>query len=69
MWSILLGLKDQVKFLHEHKKASLNYEFLAKGQNWKLYPADYANSVGFIELGQYLQDIGGLSVCEQTFRH
>ena len=66
-WAVLFGLNEEVKFLHEEKKAGLNFYFRNENENWNLYLADYANSVGFIELGQYLQDKGGILTCEQTF--
>ena len=67
VWAVLFGLEEEVKFLHEEKKADLNFHFHNENENWSLYLADYANAVGFIELGQYLKDKGGTSICRQTF--
>ena len=64
-WSILLGLNDEVKFLHEQKKVDLDFKF--RFQNWIVNPIDYANTSGFVQLGQYLQNKVGISNCEQTF--
>lgn len=65
IWSILLGLNDEVKFLHEQKKVNLNFNF--PFLHWIINPIDYANISGFVQLGQYIKKKVGISDCEQTF--
>lgn len=68
-WSVLLGLEEEAKFLHEKKRASLDFYLEAKDDNWTMDLIDYTQLAGFLSLGQYLQSKRKqeVSECQRIF--
>ena len=67
--AILLGLLEEVKFLHEEKGAKLTTDFYDEHKNWILDVLDYTKSRGFMLLNHYLHDKRGLPACQKVFLH
>ena len=66
-WASLLGLLEEVKFLHENKKAQLIIDIHDGNGNWKFDILDYTRSQGFLLLSEYLNSKRGPSKCQENF--
>lgn len=69
-WAIFFGLLEEVRFLHEEKKAELVTYIHNSSQGWQLNLLDYTKAMGFLNLNNYLRSKKEeISTCERNFLH
>ena len=68
-WATLLGLLDEIKFLHENKGMELITHLDGPVQNGKFDIMDYTKSRGFMRLSEYLGKKIGVGQCRKIFYH
>ena len=66
-WATLLGLLEEVKFLHEERKMTLPAYIQSSDKHWGLDILDYTLSRGFMNLHRYLHDKFQPKNCQKPF--